>query len=115
LQAITGAHTLTCLLSRNRSRRNRDAPICFGTFALAENAQVRAGPTGSCCFLYSTPNPGFKRSAAIGQAADHSARNDFIGSIEAARRAGMKQEMNATALRNIETAAKVRGSPGLIP
>ena len=27
LQAITGAHTLTCLLSRIRSRRNRDAPI----------------------------------------------------------------------------------------
>jgi hypothetical protein len=27
LQAITGAHTLTCLLSRNRSRRNRDAPM----------------------------------------------------------------------------------------
>ena len=26
LQAITGAHTLTCLLCRNRSRRNRDAP-----------------------------------------------------------------------------------------
>ncbi len=26
LQAITGAHTPTCLLCRNRSRRNRDAP-----------------------------------------------------------------------------------------
>jgi len=32
-------------------------PWCFGNLALAEGAQVRAGPTGSCCFLYSTPDP----------------------------------------------------------
>src|SRR5271168_515916 len=31
---FTGAHTLTCLLCRNRSRRNRDAPIwCPATIA----------------------------------------------------------------------------------
>jgi len=32
LQAITGAHTPTCLLDRNRSRRNRDAPILAASY-----------------------------------------------------------------------------------
>src|SRR6202021_1314647 len=60
LQAITGAHTLTCLLSRNRSRRNRDAPIvphphsCSGCPGASRARLARAAN------FYSTPNPVFK-------------------------------------------------------
>jgi hypothetical protein len=44
LQAITGAHTPTCLLSRIRSRRNRDAPICWAVYWMIQPAhRVRAG------------------------------------------------------------------------
>ena len=47
LQAITGAHTPTCLLSRNRSRRNRDAPK--PSSASRANWLVLLVPFYACC------------------------------------------------------------------
>jgi len=63
LQAITGAHTLTCLLSRNRSRRNRDAPIFHPNdedLSPGTRVGMSAEPTGACCMALFYANFSFQ-------------------------------------------------------
>jgi hypothetical protein len=67
---------------------NPSSPIDARNSAMCPDPQKETAnqPAGS---IASTPIWPFKRRPAIREpAADHSARSDFIGSIEAARRAG---------------------------
>jgi hypothetical protein len=66
LQAITGAHTLTCLLSRNRSRRNRDAPMVAASVRI-DGPVPGASRANWLVLLYSfyaNSNFGVRRTAA---------------------------------------------------